>query len=237
MGNVVLKEFGFVPPVHYIVHDAGGGCAVLEYVETQLKVHKNHLGVLTNSPTFDWHVTNLRNYINLGVTGLPPLKLEGKAFAPFGQGSGMLGLPGDFTPPSRFIRAVAFTQSALPVDKAEDGVKQAFHILNQFDIPKGDGPREERRSRGVGLHAVDQRRRPHEPAVLLPHLRQQPHPDRGSHQVRPRGRRGTLISMGEKEEFEDVTGKAKWGCQRQVGAWLPTRCGGRSQRGDGPESG
>jgi choloylglycine hydrolase len=49
----------------------------------------------------------------------------------------MLGLPGDFTPPSRFVRAVAFSHSALPVDTAYEGVLQAFHILNQFDIPKG----------------------------------------------------------------------------------------------------
>jgi choloylglycine hydrolase len=49
----------------------------------------------------------------------------------------MLGLPGDFTPPSRFVRAVAFTQSALPVPTATEGMLQAFHILNQFDIPKG----------------------------------------------------------------------------------------------------
>jgi choloylglycine hydrolase len=49
----------------------------------------------------------------------------------------MLGIPGDFTPPSRFVRAVAFSKSALPVDTAKEGVLQAFHILNQFDIPKG----------------------------------------------------------------------------------------------------
>ena len=49
----------------------------------------------------------------------------------------MLGLPGDFTPPSRFVRAVAFAQSAVPVDSAREGVLQAFHILNQFDIPHG----------------------------------------------------------------------------------------------------
>ena len=49
----------------------------------------------------------------------------------------MLGLPGDFTPPSRFVRAVAFSKTALPVPDAKAGVLQAFHILNQFDIPKG----------------------------------------------------------------------------------------------------
>lgn len=49
----------------------------------------------------------------------------------------MLGLPGDFTPPSRFVRAVAFSQSVLPSKTGEDAVLQAFHILNNFDIPKG----------------------------------------------------------------------------------------------------
>ena len=49
----------------------------------------------------------------------------------------MLGLPGDFTPPSRFVRAAAFSQAAAPNATAEDTVLAAFHILNQFDIPKG----------------------------------------------------------------------------------------------------
>ncbi len=49
----------------------------------------------------------------------------------------MLGLPGDFTPPSRFVRAVAFSQSVLPSKTGNDAVLEAFHILNQFDIPKG----------------------------------------------------------------------------------------------------
>ena len=71
------------------------------------------------------------------MTNVPPLVLRASKLAGFGQGSGMLGLPGDFTPPSRFIRAVAFSQSAIPVATAEEGVLQAFHLLNQFDIPKG----------------------------------------------------------------------------------------------------
>ncbi len=49
----------------------------------------------------------------------------------------MLGLPGDFTPPSRFVRAAMFSQAATPNESADDAVFSAFHILNQFDIPKG----------------------------------------------------------------------------------------------------
>ena len=137
VGEVVQKDMGYVPPCHYIVNDASGQCIVLEYVGGELKIHDNPLGVVTNSPTFDWHITNLRNYVNLTVNNVPPVDIAGIKFPSFGQGSGMLGLPGDFTPPSRFIRAVAFSQSALPVATADEGVLQAFHLLNQFDIPKG----------------------------------------------------------------------------------------------------
>jgi choloylglycine hydrolase len=137
VGAVVQKNMGFVPPVHYIVTDAGGKSVVLEYVGGELKVHANPFGVMTNAPTFDWHMTNLSNYVTMSDKNVEKIDLGGKEIKGLGQGSGMLGLPGDFTPPSRFVRAVAFSKSALPVEKAKDGVLQAFHILNQFDIPKG----------------------------------------------------------------------------------------------------
>ena len=54
-----------------------------------------------------------------------------------GEGSGMLGLPGDFTPPSRFVRALAMSAAAYPPKDAADGVNTALHILGSFDIPKG----------------------------------------------------------------------------------------------------
>jgi choloylglycine hydrolase len=49
----------------------------------------------------------------------------------------MLGMPGDFTPPSRFVRAVAFSQSVFQPKTGDEAVLEAFHVLNQFDIPKG----------------------------------------------------------------------------------------------------
>jgi choloylglycine hydrolase len=137
VGDVALKEWGIVPPVHFIFADAAGGSLVVEYTVDGFKCHENPLGVLTNSPAFDWHMTNLRNYGGLSADNASPLKIGDLTLTGFGQGSGMRGLPGDFTPPSRFVRAVAFSGTALPAPKAEDGVEQAFHILNQFDIPKG----------------------------------------------------------------------------------------------------
>lgn len=128
---------GMSLPLHYVVHDAKGGCLVIEYVDGQLKAYDNPLGVMTNSPPFDWMLINLSNYVNLSATGVPKLDLNGFSIRPAGQGSGMLGLPGDFTPPSRFVRFVALTQAALPVSGPEAGVALAMTLIDNADIPKG----------------------------------------------------------------------------------------------------
>jgi choloylglycine hydrolase len=134
---VIVPQLNQAPPVHFVVHDKTGKAVVIEPVDKTLKIYDDPLGVLTNSPTFDWHMTNLSNYVNLSATNVPPASVGEIKVSSFGQGSGMHGLPGDFTPPSRFVRAVAFSQSAIPSDTAAESVLQAFHILNNFDIPYG----------------------------------------------------------------------------------------------------
>lgn len=125
------------PPMHYIVYDKSGKCIVIEPLDHALVIYRNTIGVITNSPPFDWHLQNLNNYINLTPDNISSYTLRGKSLSPFGQGSGMLGLPGDFTPPSRFVRAALFSSYALPKNTSEELVFEAFHILNQFDIPLG----------------------------------------------------------------------------------------------------
>jgi choloylglycine hydrolase len=134
---VVVEAIKQAAPVHFVVHDRSGRSVVIEPVDQKLKIYDNPLGVMSNAPTFDWHMTNLRNYINLTATNVPPVDLGKLQLAQFGQGSGMHGLPGDFTPPSRLVRAVAFSQAAIPSQTAPESVLQAFHILNAFDIPVG----------------------------------------------------------------------------------------------------
>jgi choloylglycine hydrolase len=126
-----------VPPLHLILHDRGGAAAVVEWVGGARHVHDNPIGVATNSPPFDWHLTNLRNYVNQTAMDVPALSLDGEAISPLGQGTGMLGLPGDFTPPSRFVRAVAFAASARTPATAADGICTVMHLLSSFDITKG----------------------------------------------------------------------------------------------------
>lgn len=124
--------------VHWRISEPNGRMVVLEVVGGVPNFYENKLGVLTNAPGFQWHMTNLNNYINI-----EPGTEADKTWAPgivlksLGHGSGNLGLPGDFTSPSRFVRA-AFFQTTAPVwDNGFDTVVQAFHILNNFDIPIG----------------------------------------------------------------------------------------------------
>ena len=137
VAEVVFKQWGIAPPVHYVVHDASGKSIVIEYVAGKLHVYDNVIGVMTNSPTFDWHMTNLRNYLNLSVVNAPAVEVGGVRLNALGQGTGMLGIPGDFTPPSRFVRAVAYSTSVMPSRTGAEEVLEAFHILNNFDIPEG----------------------------------------------------------------------------------------------------
>ena len=128
---------GEVAGVHFFIQDKTGQSIAIEPVDGTLKVTDAPLGVMTNAPTYDWHMTNLNNYVNLSVKDTDPEKLGSVTLTAPGSGAGLHGLPGDFTPPSRFVRAAIFSQAATPNADAEDAVLSAFHILNQFDIPKG----------------------------------------------------------------------------------------------------
>ena len=135
----VMPQVGpdWVMPAHFIVADKTGAAVVIEYVNGKLNLYDNPIGVFTNSPPFDWHMINLRNYMNLSANNVPTFNLKKLKLMSIGQGSGMLGLPGDFTPPSRFVRAAALSTSAKPVKTAEQGVTLAWHIINNIDIPVG----------------------------------------------------------------------------------------------------
>lgn len=124
--------------VHWRFTDRTGRQVVLEIVDGgQLRFYENTLGVLTNSPDLPWHLTNLNNYVNLFPGPAPSQQLGSVELRQFGAGSGFLGLPGDVTPPSRFVRAAFYQASAPQQDTAEQSVLQGFQILNNFDIPVG----------------------------------------------------------------------------------------------------
>jgi choloylglycine hydrolase len=142
VGNVVVwgemvPQLGSYAPLHYAVHDADGKSIVIEYVDGKLHVYDNAVGVLTNSPTYEWHIQNLRNYANLTPETVKPVKIGNVTYAGNGQGSGLHGLPGDPTPPSRFVMAAATAYLANKPKDAAEALILAEHLINRVDIPKG----------------------------------------------------------------------------------------------------
>ena len=133
---VVFERFKMILPGHHLVTDATGDGIVIEYVDGKLNIHDDQIGVMTNNPPFDWHMTNLKNYVNLNYENVPPKKLGDVTISGFGQGTGLLGVPGDFTSPSRFVRAALFKSGVTHGADSKAEVFQTFHILNNFDIAK-----------------------------------------------------------------------------------------------------
>jgi len=124
--------------VHWRIAEPSGRMVVLEVVNGIPCFYENKLGVITNSPGFKWHLTNLNNYVNIKAGSAPDDEIKkGVILSSLGHGSGMLGLPGDFTSPSRFVRATFFQTMSPVLDTGFETVIQAFHILNNFDIPPG----------------------------------------------------------------------------------------------------
>ncbi len=124
--------------VHWRIAEPDGRNVVLEFVGGVPHFYENPLGVLTNSPGFEWQMTNLNNYVNLHAGAATSQDIaKNVELKALGGGSGMLGLPGDYTPPSRFVRA-AFMQTTAPVqENSFDAAMMAFHLLNNFDVPVG----------------------------------------------------------------------------------------------------
>lgn len=132
-----LQPYNVVLPGHLVVTDVSGKTIVIEYSQGGLHIFDNEVGVITNNPTFDWHMQNLQNYVNLNLDNAPSQKVGQATIQGFGQGTGLLGMPGDFTAPSRFVRATIFSNGVPQPENAEDATFETFHILNNFDIPRG----------------------------------------------------------------------------------------------------
>lgn len=123
-------------PLHWIISGRDGSITV-ESVKEGLKIYDNPIGLLTNNPPFDYHMTNLSNYMSLSAN--PPVnRFCGRLdLAPYSRGMGAMGLPGDLSSASRFVKA-AFTllNSRCGTSEAEK-VSQFFHILKSVEQQRG----------------------------------------------------------------------------------------------------
>ena len=123
-------------PLHYIFADVSGRVAVIEPSGGELKLKKNPVGVMTNTPNLEWHTQNLRNYLHVQPKQFKPRDYGEFTPMPFIQ-SGTSGLPGGFTAVDRFVRATFFKEYINKARNEEEGITNIWQILNTVRIPKG----------------------------------------------------------------------------------------------------
>lgn len=137
--TVVAKPVNEHLPVanlHWLIGDATGSI-VVECMEEGMRVWENDADVLTNEPDFGWQRTNLRNYLTLTDEDPDAAAWGAMKLAPFGSGLGMQGIPGDYSGPSRFVKA-AFVNSHYPAQTGEAAnVTRLFRTLGSVAVPEG----------------------------------------------------------------------------------------------------
>jgi len=144
------------PGAQWAIADAFGDSIVVEHVGGDLHIYDNRqVGVLTNDPEYPWQVRNLDNYVGLSrtwPTGGADITVDtefGEVPVAVGHGQNLLGLPGDLSPPSRFVRTFflrSYALKASPPTNLEDALALASGVLNTQHIVKGANAR----SRGEG---------------------------------------------------------------------------------------
>lgn len=122
-------------PLHWMIADKDESI-VVESVADGLKIYENPVGVLTNNPPFSYHLLHLCDYITL--SNEPPVAHLGKGFlTPYSRGMGAMGLPGDFSSASRFVRAAFVRENAVSESDETASVSQFFHILGSVEHVRG----------------------------------------------------------------------------------------------------
>ncbi len=123
-------------PLHWIISDKESSITV-ESVNNGLNIFDNPVGVLTNNPTFDIHIFNLNNYMNLSIeqpNNNFSKKLNLNAYS---RGMGAMGLPGDLSSASRFVKATFTKMNSISGESESESISQFFHILNSVNQQRG----------------------------------------------------------------------------------------------------
>ena len=141
LADINLVDMNFsedlpLSPLHWIISDRHGSITV-ESVKEGLMVYDNPFGVLTNNPPFPWHMINVNNYMSLSEN-YPENKLsQNQSFNAYSLGMGALGLPGDFSSASRFVKAVFVKEKSPCLEGENESVSHFFHMLYSVAMPKG----------------------------------------------------------------------------------------------------
>lgn len=121
-------------PLHWIVSDKSGSI-IIESVEDGLKIYDNPLGVLSNSPSFPYQVAHLAAFMSLSPRPPENSLAPGYSITPYSGGMAAMGLPGDLSSTSRFVRTVYAKMHTRPAPTAE--ISRFFHIMGMVNTPRG----------------------------------------------------------------------------------------------------
>lgn len=124
-------------PLHWIATDRSGKCVVIEQTQIGLEILDNPIGVMANSPDLRWHMTNLRNYIEISQVQKEMAVWGGVPLKPFGQGGGTRLLPGGYTSPERFVRTAYLKTHCKTPENDVEAIMSCLHILGNVSIPEG----------------------------------------------------------------------------------------------------
>lgn len=123
--------------LHWMISDLTGTSIVVESVADGLKVYDNPVGVLTNNPPFDEQLFGLNNYMHLSATNPVNTFAPNIPLQTYSRGMGAIGLPGDLSSASRFVKASFTKLHSLSADDELSSVSQFFHILHSVDQQNG----------------------------------------------------------------------------------------------------
>lgn len=132
-----LPLLGSIPPLHWSFSDRTGEMIVVEPDKEGLKIYRNTLGVMTNSPSYSWHRLNLLNYGGIRNLDYDVLKVNEECLRPCFSGSGAQGLPGDWSSPSRFIRLAFLRNYCVKGEDERQGVTNMWHLFQSASFPLG----------------------------------------------------------------------------------------------------
>ena len=122
--------------LHWIISDSTESITV-ESVKEGIKIYNNPVGVLTNNPPFDKQMFELNNYMNLSPKSPENKFSKDLDLQQYSRGMGAIGLPGDLSSQSRFVRVAFVKMNSVSGDTEKESVNQFFHILNSVDQQRG----------------------------------------------------------------------------------------------------
>ena len=134
--DLAFSEKMLPAPLHWMLADREQ-CLILEAVQEGLKIYENPFGVLTNNPPFEYHRLNMNNYMNLSAKSPENRFCDKLSLKPYAQGMGAVGLPGDASSASRFVRAAFLKWNSVSPQDEKSNVSQFFHILDGVSMVRG----------------------------------------------------------------------------------------------------